>query len=323
MFIPESQYETGFYSNGELILNGLPYTGPYWKFKNGQLWSGENPSDSSKQLTLNRSDLINKTELYEDEDQFYPGIITELPRPNIDIDTDRNSPNNIRFLPLAYTPTISERDIKAKSINRFFIKPNDAIQYIEVNRQTYTSISSNDPNIAYDLYSAITIPWVIVGDQYNVLIENKKTISNVESPIDNEFSPRSPWLQFSQYFKNNYLQFYQGGTNSGIVDINNKKYYPTGEEVSSNLPPAYRLGNQKEFAGQYCQNCLFYNKNHCSKWNADVVFNYWCKAYKSQYSKNQKPTNNNINVSNYMQPSQQNENPPSPSIGGGSGGGGY
>ena len=176
MFIPESQYETGFYSNGELILNGLPYTGPYWKFKNGQLWSGENPSDSSKQLTLNRSDLINKTELYEDEDQFYPGIITELPRPNIDIDTDRNSPNNIRFLPLAYTPTISERDIKAKSINRFFIKPNDAIQYIEVNRQTYTSISSNDPNIAYDLYSAITIPWVIVGDQYNVLIENKKTL---------------------------------------------------------------------------------------------------------------------------------------------------
>ena len=119
------------------------------------------------------------------------------------------------------------------------------------------------------------------------------------------------------------MQFYQGGTNSGIVDINNKKYYPTGEEVSSNLPPAYRLGNQKEFAGQYCQNCLFYNKNHCSKWNADVVFNYWCKAYKSQYSKNQKPTNNNINVSNYMQPSQQNENPPSPSIGGGSGGGGY
>jgi hypothetical protein len=319
MFIPKSQYETGFYSNGELYSVGdsnTTYIGPYWKFKNGQLWSGETPNDSSKKLLPIQSDLINRQESGNElNDQYlYHGIINELTSPL----TPDGEDGNVRLLPFPYTPLIKEKDIKSGYINRYFAKHNTLIQYIEINRSTYESFQNTNPNIAWDQYSVITIPWIISGDQYNVLMENKKVVSSVESSIPNEFSPKTPWPQFSQYFKNNYLQFYQGETHTGIVNIDNKRHYPTGEEVSKNLPQAYRLGNKKEVAGQYCQNCSFYNENYCSKWNADVVFNYWCKSYKPQHGKNLK-TQQITPTTNYTPTTQ----PPPPSIGGNFSGGGY
>jgi hypothetical protein len=50
MYIPSSQYKTGYYSNGEYILNGVDYVGPYWRLSNGDLFTGENPSESSQRL---------------------------------------------------------------------------------------------------------------------------------------------------------------------------------------------------------------------------------------------------------------------------------
>jgi hypothetical protein len=51
MYIPQSQYKTGFYSYSQFSLDSEPYTGPYWELINGEKYTGETPSSNSKLLS--------------------------------------------------------------------------------------------------------------------------------------------------------------------------------------------------------------------------------------------------------------------------------
>ena len=48
MYIPPSQYKTGFYSNEAYIdRQGNIYTGPYYMLKNGKTYTGESPNNKA------------------------------------------------------------------------------------------------------------------------------------------------------------------------------------------------------------------------------------------------------------------------------------
>lgn len=61
------------------------------------------------------------------------------------------------------------------------------------------------------------------------------------------------------------------------------RYYPDGEAIPADLPPAYQLAsNEGVPEGQNCANCEYYNPDNqqCAKWNnAKVREIYWCAKW--------------------------------------------
>jgi hypothetical protein len=55
------------------------------------------------------------------------------------------------------------------------------------------------------------------------------------------------------------------------------RYYPNGEQMSSNLPPSFRVATDSK----YCGNCLAFNPATfiCAKWSALVRPEYVCDAW--------------------------------------------
>jgi hypothetical protein len=55
------------------------------------------------------------------------------------------------------------------------------------------------------------------------------------------------------------------------------RYYPNGEQISSNLPPSFRVATDSKS----CGNCLAFNPTTaiCGKWSALVRPEYVCDAW--------------------------------------------
>lgn len=228
MYIPSSQYKTGFHSNGEYYFDGdntTPYYGPYWILLDGKIYSGKKPSDDSK--------LLIKRTLQGD---FNPDSSPDYFKgdPTVNLINHLIKEDNERALPRSFFPTITPQDIELGKITRYYVKRNDQYLYYETNENDYFSLSNSSQYIAWDLYSTCQIEWIIKGDTFNVLKTNKDSVLSIES----QFSQRNPngknWKNFSQIFKDNYLQFYQ--------DI---------QENLSTLGGEYKTSDGKEYIGLY------------------------------------------------------------------------
>ena len=78
MYIPPSQYKTGFYSYQQYSLNGEPYTGPYWELLNGEKYTGDSPSDDSQLLSppiIPIEDESTEEKKYTDQNSLPPNTV--------------------------------------------------------------------------------------------------------------------------------------------------------------------------------------------------------------------------------------------------------
>jgi hypothetical protein len=207
MYIPPSQYKTGFYSYQQYSLNGELYTGPYWELLNGEKYTGESPSNDSQQLTLfipkpTPGDLeIAVTDVgdVEPNEIIIEASYTNLSKINA-------SP---RKLPTPYTPTPTSQDYKKGFMLRYFVKKNNSFLYMETTRSDYLLFYSNSPQIASDLYDYTKMIWFLSEQPDSLVAEkNKKIVLDVEKPTS-KFNPLGKnWLGFSQIFNNDYIQFF-------------------------------------------------------------------------------------------------------------------
>ena len=199
MYIPPSQYTTGFYSNGEYsLLNGGSYVGPYFSLLNGTTFTGKTPSPSSKQITLN-PDPINQLSQLTISPQNLD--LTQI----IQIVDSSSLP---RIIPSSYSPPLLSKDFKDSFIFRYFVKKSNEYIYYETNDLSYNGITSRKKEYAWDLYDAVKIQWIIKGNKPLVFKFNKTQINNVESIYSGKNINGKNWMGFSQYFKNNYLKYY-------------------------------------------------------------------------------------------------------------------
>ena len=84
---------------------------------------------------------------------------------------------------------------------------------MEIDEKTYVDLITRSPYISWDQYDVTSLNWIIKGETENVYNKNKATVLEIESINSGRFPKGKNWGGFSQYFKNNFLQFYVDSTN--------------------------------------------------------------------------------------------------------------
>jgi hypothetical protein len=205
-YYPLSQIKPNLFTNGgEYILSTTKenYKGSYYELSNGRKYTGNTPQDGSNILLL--PPIQSKSE------PIMSGLGDPVQYINyIYPNTEDNSlasqynPQNLkqqeRILP-SPNPTIpNQKDINLGVFSRFFCKKNNELKYFEIDEETSNFLSSNSPNVAWDLYSTISILWYIKGGKEQAYKANKGLVNVAEI--------KNKWYGFSQYFKEDYLKYY-------------------------------------------------------------------------------------------------------------------
>jgi hypothetical protein len=223
MYYPKSQVKTGLYTNGNeyaLITTQKNYIGYYFETSSGKKYTGKNPNNTAIELIPATSFPIeqipsNNTSI-QTNDFIAETIVTTVNYSTPNLNSEENIKYSInsadsgiysiinnaksRAIPqfgLTY-PTDQE---KQKGVfTRYFCKKNNELRYLEITKSTYDRLINKNDNIAWDLYTAASLQWRITGDVNQTYSSNQASAFQVEG--------QSNFPGFSQYFRNNFLQYY-------------------------------------------------------------------------------------------------------------------
>lgn len=199
-YYPKSQVKTNLYTNGGEFTTdpnqNTNYQGYYFKVSNGQLFTGKTPSTPPNY----RLYPISKFPTNDFGDAVTPPTLITY-NTDVPASTFNKSNEHVREVPQFSLTLPTEQDKQNGYFTRYFCKKNNELKYFEINQTTCNKLTTQDPSIAFDLYSGVSFQWVIKGDLPQVLSINQSKVNQVAS--------QNNWLGFSQYFKN-YSQYYLG-----------------------------------------------------------------------------------------------------------------
>jgi hypothetical protein len=205
-YYPKSQIQPNLYTNGgeyttqkNQSTSPATYIGYYYKLSNGRVFTGKTPQDGPS-LPL----FPQQIQAY-DEAGNYVENDSSLIRYDYFLDTTYSNIKNInldqtRLIP-SYNPTLpTQQDYSVGVFTRYFCKKRNQNIYLEIDKNTYQLLNTKSPKIAWDLYAATQMLWYLTGDEMTVAKGNKGLATNLETT--------QKWYGFSQYFKNNFTQYY-------------------------------------------------------------------------------------------------------------------
>ena len=204
MYYPKSQIKSNLFSNGdEFILDGKPYTGPYYKTSDGFSFTGESPSNPPNDLLQKIQHETNPTSkttslpVSGDKNSYYEIDYAYWSAKGLNY----NDPGSAPSSPIQSVTTPNEQDYKVGEFIRYYLKKTNEIQYLEVSKQTYTDYQNQNSEVQWQLYKPIEITWVLVGDDKEVFNINKNIVKLSET--------RNKVHGFVQYFRGKFLQFHK------------------------------------------------------------------------------------------------------------------
>lgn len=212
MYYPKSQIKPNLYTNGKeysLSTTGEEYIGFYYELVTGQKFTGKYPNDGTNIQLISSDSFPNK----EGNDNIIPkNKLTVLPYPGESDPQTRHSHNNFvystlpkqqkstnRNIPVSITSTPSSTDYRKGVMQRYFAKRNNQNIYLEISVNDHTLLQSKSSQIAWDLYTSISLPWYIQGESTIIEFKNILTIKNA--------ARSNRWPGFSMFFSD-YLQFH-------------------------------------------------------------------------------------------------------------------
>lgn len=222
MYYPKSQVKPNLYTNGgEYILSTTKeeYKGYYYEISTGQKYTGKNPTEPQS-ILLESLIVANKPELTQNlPSDSNPIILPLFPvsqtftlpdgkTTTVDIPVNSGLYNSYpklsefsnRLLPTFNLTLPTSQDQQNGQFTRYFCKKNNEIKYLEISKTTYTELSTRAPQIAWDLYTPVSLTWQITGNKNQVYASNKASAIAIEQNLK--------WPGFSQYFQDKFLKYY-------------------------------------------------------------------------------------------------------------------
>jgi hypothetical protein len=212
MYYPKSQIKTNLYTPGGefyLVSNDKPYKGYYHVISGNSYITGRTPDEGkNQQLSKNppstpedTDGTFSPTKIIVQKKSYESIHVGNIKNNQIYTITPKTTPLINRNLPLFTSPTPTPKDYSVGEFQRYFCKKNNQVLYLEISKKTYDLLTSNSPNIAFDLYSPVSIPWSISGKENQVFNINKKIATLKER--------NSQFYGFVNYFKNDWLKYYK------------------------------------------------------------------------------------------------------------------
>jgi hypothetical protein len=202
MYYPKSQIKPNLYTNGGeyiLLTTKQDYKGYYYEISTGQRFTGKTPQDGPNIILLIANKSLFKNPLPTNPVESFPIELID-DESNLNYFKLQLSPLNIRALPQPIPTLPTSQDQQNGQFTRYFCKRNNELKYLEISKTTYTELSTQAPQIAWDLYTPVSLTWQITGNKNQVYASNKASAIAIEQNLR--------WTGFSQYFQDKFLKYY-------------------------------------------------------------------------------------------------------------------
>ena len=146
MFLPKSKYKGGLHTTGTEFKNSITresYTGPYFKTYLGEVYSGGTPS-------------LNSVLLIPQQETTSTGASTPIKE---EYDYIRENSNEVDLKSTLPLPLYYPRQVEGKSFTRYFAIDKTSQRVVEVSKDTYLSMKSQEPKYYYPKYELKTLQW--------------------------------------------------------------------------------------------------------------------------------------------------------------------
>lgn len=204
MYYPKSQVKTNLYTNGgEYVTSdsNTPYKGYYYQTSTGEYFSGRTPNETPS-FRLVKSDLYEleggptvSSSFGSESDNYY--LIENGYANSARLNFTQKPPSP----PKQSYPIVTEDDYKLGEFQRYFLKKGNEIKFLEISLEDYRKYINQDRDVMFELYTPIQINWILTGDKEQVYKVNQSIVARAE---------REQNLPgFTQYFRNNFTQFYK------------------------------------------------------------------------------------------------------------------
>jgi hypothetical protein len=207
MYYPNSQIETGLYTNGqEYVLSSTKesYIGYYWKTSSGKLYTGKTPQDKNIQELLPAEVSENKEYTNLTSEAFEPIPSLYLNPSNVLTEEYNKLNNKLREpskIPVSFNPQPTEEDYTLGNFSRYFCKKTNELIYIEISKDTHDKLLKKSKTLLWQLYKPFKFQWVISGEKEKVFSYNESTV--------NFMIVKHKLTLLNQYLKNDYLKFWK------------------------------------------------------------------------------------------------------------------
>ena len=198
LYYTADEITSNLYTTGSefMLETKKEYAGPYHKYITGEVYTQSvwNATTSKKLIPFKHTNTA--------VDQY------QKLKPSIKVKTTVPSQTIVK---------ITNSDIKAGVINRYFMKRYDALNILEVDATQYKLWQSN--KIDKNIYSAVMINWYIAGSIEDAT-QNGVLVPGVQSKNAKQIRYANSILRGASAFLTDPLQFYTDTTYTVPKDIN-------------------------------------------------------------------------------------------------------
>jgi hypothetical protein len=210
-YTPLNRIQTNLFTAGGeyyVLSTKQIYQGYYYRLYNGKIFTGKTPDDYQtaelavynsneiQNLNTNPQQLLKQSVTALDTEVILPGISTYLTIVGTPIE---NPP--VLKAPTTYFPQPTPQQYQVGEFLRYFAKKTNELLYIEITKETYVSLKSQDSGYAWQFYLPFQLPWQISGDKMMVAKTNRNMVLLTEQRL------KIKGLQ--QFLQEDYTKFYK------------------------------------------------------------------------------------------------------------------
>jgi hypothetical protein len=138
-------------------------------------------------------------ELHSDVN-FTPAYTSEVAYGNLEYLNIINPSLTPKNIPYPIVPQPTPQDYQIGEFRRYFAKKINEVKFIEINKDTYDNLNSQNSSWLWELYQVFFIPWSITGD--------KQTVAKTNQNIVMLTMQRLNIYGFDKFLKENYIKFW-------------------------------------------------------------------------------------------------------------------
>ena len=219
MYVPKNKIVTNLYTNGGeyQYSSSLEYIGPYYKLFNGKVFSGKNPDDKPTVELLPFSPPITQSITptsvrpgFDGDGPPYPSGFSDdqinIGDNQVYIFLKEEQVTSKSFnLPYSFYPQPTEDDYNLGVFTRYFCVKVNENSFLEINKDTFDSLTSKKSDWAHQLYFTFEVLWTLTGEEKEVEQTNYNVTLITEQRLQSQLKRRG----FIEFLKGKYLKFYK------------------------------------------------------------------------------------------------------------------